>query len=207
MTMTRKPLSYYLAPVASLLAVLAATANWYLQPDRAAAWAAAIVWVSLAWGVATFLVRRQSRQNQEAHDRASHLVRQGLTFAGTIILISLSVTLAGTLGAIDETDLSRRAANVIAGAFMVFMGNAMPKMLTPLAQMQCHGSRMQAFQRFTGWTWVLTGLAYALAWIALPIGIAKPASMAMVLAGLLVAVAQIARLARTRRNSPPPAEA
>jgi len=38
----------------------------------------------------------------------------------------------------------------------------MPKALTPLSAAQCSGDPMkaQAFQRFVGWTWVLTGLRH-----------------------------------------------
>jgi len=42
----------------------------------------------------------------------------------------------------------------------------MPKTLTPLSAMQCDVASVQAFQRLVGWTWVLTGLAFAIAQLA-----------------------------------------
>jgi hypothetical protein len=75
-------------------------------------------------------------------------------------------------------------------------------MLPPVSSMQCNGARVQAFQRFAGWTWVLGGLGWATAWLALPIDAAGPVSMAAVVAAMIVTIVQLLRLRRSRQNPP-----
>jgi hypothetical protein len=76
--------------------------------------------------------------------------------------------------------------------------------LTPLFVLQCDGSRMQRFQRLTGWTWALTGLAYVTSWIVLPVVTADTVSMAIVVAGMLIGATLFVRLVGTRRRTSPP---
>lgn len=201
--MTR-PLSYYVAPAILLLAVLAGAGNWYLRPDRAVAWAVGMFSVPVLWGVATLVIRYISRStNGAARRQASGAIRRGIVFAGLIILTSLSLTLATSLGVIGDSDMSQRVTMIILAAFFVFTGNAMPKMLTPLSAMQCDGARTQAFQRLAGWTWVLMGLAFALVWIVLPVDLAQPVSLLTMLVGMLTFVVQVVRLRRSRGTTPP----
>ena len=121
-------------------------------------------------------------------------------FAGLILAISLGVKLATAIGAIENADFSRRATMVVMGAFFVFTGNAIPKTLTPLSALQCNAARVQAFQRFAGWMWVLTGLAFALVWVLLPLDVAKPVSTILLVSGILAIVSQMVRLRRTRHR-------
>jgi hypothetical protein len=121
-------------------------------------------------------------------------------FAGLILVIVLSMKLATAMGVIEDADLSRRATMAILGAFFVVTGNAMPKTLTPLSALQCDAARVQAFQRFAGWTWVLTGLAFAIVWLVLPVDLAKPVSLVLLTSGMLAIVWQVVRLRRTRQR-------
>ena len=122
-------------------------------------------------------------------------------FSGLILVISLGMKLALVLGAVKDADLSRRATMVILGVFFAFTGNGMPRTLTPLAVMRCDPARVQAFQRFAGWTWVLTGLAFAGVWLLLPLGLAKPVSVIVLMSGMLAIAAQLARLRTTRSRA------
>jgi hypothetical protein len=115
-----------------------------------------------------------------------------------MVLVSLSVKLAAGLGAAGDVNLSRRATMAILGAFLVFTGNSLPKTLTPLSALQCDAGRAQAFQRFAGWTWVLTGLALAVVWLVLPVKVAEPMTFFVVPGGMLIIVAQVVRLRWTR---------
>ena len=81
-----------------------------------------------------------------------------------------------------------------------YVGNGLPKMLTPLSVLQCDGARAQAFQRFAGWTWVLSGLAFATAWMVLPIGLAKPVSLVVLVSGMVIVVAEVVRMSRGRQR-------
>jgi hypothetical protein len=198
MTTTTRPISYYFAPALIVLGLLLAAGNWYLQRERAAAWAAAIVTLfvlAVVWGGMTVALRRS--KNEAAAWRGAGA---SIAFAGLMMVIPLGVKLAVTLGALDSADVAQRATMVVVGAFFAFTGNALPKMLTPLSAMQCDGSRTQAFQRFAGWTWTLTGLAFAIVWLALPAGVAKPLSLLLLMSGVLIVAAQAMRLRWTRQR-------
>jgi hypothetical protein len=188
MTQATKPSSVRHAQALLVLSSMLAAANWYFAPERAPTWAAAgILLVCLALALA---VRAP---------RAAAEIVPAVLFAGGMMAVSLAVKLLAALGMPAEPDASRRATMVILGAFLAFTGNALPKRLTPLAELRCDGAREQAFQRFSGWTWVLTGLGFALAWLALPGAVAKPVSMSVLVGGMLGIATRLVRLRRPLR--------
>jgi hypothetical protein len=195
MTMTAKPMSYFLAPVLLVLSILLAAANWVLQPARAWAWAGTLAFL-VCMAVALLIAHRRS--GNEAQRRAGDAIRNAIVFAGLMLAVPLSATLAVRLGVIHDTDLSKRMTMVLVGAFFAFTGNAMPKTLTPLSALQCDAARLQAFNRFAGWTWVLIGLGFAIAYLVLPLDLAKPISMVLLMTGMLLVIVQLLRLRRTR---------
>jgi hypothetical protein len=194
MTTATRPLSYQLAPALLALSTLLAAWNWYVQPQRTAVWVVVLVVVAIMMLAA--LAARRSK-NGAASRRAADSITSGIVFAGLMLASSLGLKLATALGAMTQPDLSQRVLMVILGAFFTATGNALPKTLTPLAG-KCDGARTQAFQRFAGWTWVLTGVTFAMAWLLLPVHLAQPVSLVLLLGGMLIIVAQIVRLRRPR---------
>jgi hypothetical protein len=144
--------------------------------------------------------RRSSKD--VASVRSFTSVNSAVVFGALMMVIPLAVTLAYTYGLVDDPDGGKRAAMIILGAYLAATGNAIPRMLPPVSSMQCNGARVQAFQRFAGWTWVLGGLGWATAWLALPIDAAGPVSMAAVVAAMIVTIVQLLRLRRSRQNPP-----
>jgi hypothetical protein len=71
------------------------------------------------------------------------------------------------------------------------MGNDIPKRLAPLSATHCNGSRVQALQRLAGWAWVLAGFGYATAWLLLPLEVADPLSLALVVIAMFVTAGPI----------------
>lgn len=141
--------------------------------------------------------------------RAADAIRGSVVVASVMMMSGLSSNFAAGLGiggAEVFEQLGKRGAMVMTGIFLVFSGNAMPKMLTPLSAARCDGTKTQAFQRFFGWTWVLMGIAYTIAWLILPVEIARPVSASLVIAGILIVVSAMAWLWHTHRrdrtNSP-----
>jgi hypothetical protein len=200
MTMATRPISHYLAPALLVTGALLAAANWYLQPARATAWGSALL-VMCCMALIYVFARRFSGRDA-ARRSATGAITNAVVLGGLIMVISLVAKLAASLGAVaGDSDLGRRMAMVITGIVLVFMGNAMPKTLTPLSALRCDGARAQAFQRLAGWTWVLTGVAYAAAWMVLPIDVAKPVSVVIVLCAMLVNVTWLIRLRWTRREA------
>jgi|SRR5579863_3607245 len=195
MTTATQSLSFRLASSLLATSALLAVWNWYVQPQRASAWAVTLAMIAIMM-LATLAGRRSK---SEASRRAADGITMGIVFAGLMLASSLGLKLAAALGATGHPDLAQRMLMVILGAFFTVTGNALPKTLTPLAA-KCDGARVQAFQRLAGWTWVLTGLTFAMAWLALPLDLAQPVSLVLLLGGMLIIVTQIVRLRRTRQR-------
>ena len=190
--------SSYLAPLLLGLSAALAAGNWYLRPERANSWAIALVFLASLALVLWAGIRRA--QTAVALRHSADSIRSGIVWATLIIAVSLSVKLVQALGAIDDPDVSKRLTMVFLGAFFVFTGNAMPKMLTPLSVLQCDGAKTQAVQRFAGWTFVLTGLAFAAAWLVLPPDVAEPVSVGFIVCAALAVTTQAIRLRRAPRS-------
>lgn len=199
MTMDGRSISYYAAIALLILGPALAALNWYLEPAGAAGWASALAMFGVM--VLAFVYASHRSADDVAQRRAGDSIRIAIVFAGLILALALAGSLAGWPGGAEGHELFRRAAMAVVGAFFVFTGNALPKTLTPLASQRCDAGRVQAFQRFAGWTWVLTGVAFAGAWLILPLDIASPVSTAVMLAGMLLVAGRIV-WSRRLRTSP-----
>jgi len=197
--MEAKPISYYLAPALLVLAALLAVANWYLEPRRA--FPSAVAFVLIGCMVVVLVLASRPSSNGAARRQAQDSVRSGIVFAGLMVILSLSAKLWTTLGNAGGREFSQRALMVILGAFLVFTGNAIPKTLTPLAALRCDEARVQAFQRFAGWAWVIAGLAFTVAWFAFPIPTAELITVLLLPGVMLVILVQFVRLRRARQRA------
>lgn len=190
--------SKYLVPVLLSIGAALAALNWYLAPAHARSWASALIFVAclaLVWRAAL------SRVSHRHVHQAADSIRNGIVFGVLIIIAALAARLAAAVGASHADDLSRRLPMIVLGLSFVFVGNAMPKMLTPLSALQCEPSRVQALQRFAGWTWVLMGLAYAAVWALGSRSVAEPLSTAILLFGTLAVFARVLRLWQSRHKA------
>jgi hypothetical protein len=186
-----------------LVGIVLALANWNARPEAAWAWTAAVLMFVVMVIVRHFSQLAFRRSSKDvASVRSFTSVNSAVVFGALMMVIPLAVTLAYTYGLVDDPDGGKRAAMIILGAYLAATGNAIPRMLPPVSSMQCNGARVQAFQRFAGWTWVLGGLGWATAWLALPIDAAGPVSMAAVVAAMIVTIGQLLRLRRSRQNPP-----
>jgi len=176
----------YAGALMALGSVLAAV-NWYLRPERAGAWAAALLFM----GVVALILLLVPHRSSGAARQAADSIAGAAIFGGLMMVVAMAGRLATALGASADADLARRASMVVMGGFLVFTGNAMPKMLTPLSAMRCDPARSQAVQRFVGWTWVLTGLAYAVPWLVLPLAQAESVSIVAVVVGMLLTLGRV----------------
>jgi hypothetical protein len=197
-------ISSRLASVLPLIAIALALANWNAKPAAAWAWAAVIV-----MSVVMVAVQRRSQLalTRSLGDAASVLsvesVAVAIVFGALMMIIPLALTLAHAYGLVDDPDSGMRRTNMImVGAYLAVIGNAMPRMLPPTSSMPWGGARVQAFQRQAGWTWVLCGLGYAMAWLALPIDAAGPISIALVATAMIVTIVQLLRLRKPRPHAP-----
>src|SRR5262245_39578332 len=123
-------------------------------------------------------------------------IRMALIFA--VLMVGTAVL--GKSGLIDSRDLALRLTMALNGFFLASMGNALPKTLKPLKAGQCNPACTQSFQRFSGWTWVMTGLTFAMVWLVLPVETAKTVGVLVMAAGTLTVAMRLVQLLRTRRR-------
>ena len=123
-----------------------------------------------------------------SHSSRTELTR-GLIVAATLIGVSLALTLAPP--SLMTKDLKLRIIGIVMGMVVVLYANAIPKALTPLARMTCDPAAEQRLRRFTGWTFALGGMAYALCWMFLPVSLALPIATGLLLTALMVVVGRI----------------
>lgn len=169
MTMSLKPHTNNFPQALLMLNTALVIANWYVRPQHASVWIVSLVLV----GCMTLALLVQSRKERDtAEPQIGNSVRNGILWAGAILLIALGSKLgtavAARLGIASATDISWRATMVVISIFLILAGNAIPKALTPLSQLRCNAAKLQSFQRFGGWTWVLTGFVLLNAWLVLP---------------------------------------
>ena len=186
-----------------LIGVALAIANWNARPDAAWAWTAAIamflVMVAVPWRT-QLAFRRSSRD--AASIRGLAWVTGAVVSGSLMMIIPLAATLAHAYGLVEGPDGGRAASMIVLGVSLAVAGNAMPRMLPPMSSMQCDGARVQAFQRLAGWIWVLCGLGFATAWLALPADAAESVSTTLVVAAMIVTIAQLLRLRTPRQHAP-----
>jgi hypothetical protein len=190
--------------VLPLIGIVLALANWNARPDAAWAWAAAIVMFLVMVAVRRLVQRAVRRSPGDAASvRSVASVTGAVVFGALMMGIPLALTLAHAYGLVDDPDSGmQRTTMIMVGAYLAVTGNAMPRMLPPTASMPDGGARVQAFQRHAGWTWVLCGLGYAMAWLALPIDAAGPISMTLVATAMIVTIMQLLRLRKPRPHAP-----
>ncbi len=181
--MLSKPISTYLSALLLMLSAALALVNWYLRPGRGLLWFVALLLIGCM--AILLLVVSSSPKDRAARSRSGASIQSGILCAAGLLVIALGGKLAAGVGLAGQGNLTWRLAMALLGAFLIFTGNGVPKMLTPLSTTQCDAARVQAFQRFGGWTWVLAGLGLVFAWLLLPV------PSAQLLTGLLLPSAMI----------------
>ena len=187
----------YLTPALLALGGTLAIANWFLNPERSGAWA--ITLGLLVFLVIPLAIARRLR-SRGILSPSTDQISSAVGVAALMMVIALSGKLLQTLGVIDDQSLARRLTMALVGVLLAMIGNATPKRLTPLSALGCDGARNQAFQRFTGRTWFMAGLTFAIVWLVMPLDVAKPLSVMVVVGGLLLVATQLIRMVRRHRR-------
>lgn len=196
---TKSMVSLIAAGLLVLGAVLAAL-NWVAQPERATTWGASLVLLAVMTTVV--FGRRGGRRPAPATNGAARHRLHGVIFATLMLVAALAVPLARNAGAIvDAAGLSERLTMTLAGAYVVMLGNGVPKTLTSLAPDRDTAARAQAARRLAGWALVLAGLVCVVSWLVLPSEVAKPLSLTVLAGSTIVVAARCAASCRTRRRA------
>jgi len=101
-----------------------------------------------------------------------------LAWAGVMMALALSATIAHKLGFIERDTVTRLVIGAI-GLWMAWYGNRIPKAFAPNA------CARQA-QRVAAWSMVLSGFVYAGLWALAPISVATWGGTGAVVAGVAI---------------------
>jgi hypothetical protein len=197
--MATKSIWNYIPAALIALNGLLVAGNWYLRPQGAGSWFVVLLFLA-GMTLALVLVSREPKEAAARRDNGSS-VRSGIVTAGLILGISLGAKLAVALGAVHYGDLALRATMAIMGAFLAVTGNAIPKTLTPLAELQCDPAKVQAARSLAGWIWTLAGVAVAIVWLTLPVNQAEAISFLLLPSAILVTVGQAVWLRRAKPSA------
>jgi hypothetical protein len=176
--MPARPISHVLVPIVLSASGLLVAANLYLRPDLLAPLAAVLVTV----GVMAVVWRRSHRRP------AYRDITTAIVLASLMLDVKLAINLIDGFGTRAGHDFAERVTMALMGVFFIFMGNAMPKTLRPLAALRRDPARVQAARRFEGWTWVVSGLAFAVVWLAAPMDLTLPLSMAAIVGAIVLII-------------------
>jgi hypothetical protein len=193
-------LMFKAASALTAVGIVLVVANWYARPEAVLAWTAALAMFAVMF--AALRLSRRALRRSTGDAAALRRIPTAVVFAALMMGIPLALTLARSYGVVDDIDFGRRSTGVLIGAFLVMLGNVMPKNLPPLSS-GCDGARQQEFHRLTGWTWVLCGLASGISWLVLPIDFAETAAIVLPLTALAVTIVHLLRLAGRARTNPP----
>lgn len=117
----------------------------------------------------------------------------GRSIVAAACILAASAVLAWLAPTYISTELSHRLLGALLGGVVVCYANVIPKVLTARSRARCTAAADQAARRFAGWSLVLGGLGYALAWLLAPIGLASILGGAMLATSLLLAVVRCLR--------------
>jgi hypothetical protein len=183
-TMTDK-----LALAISAWVVLAGGYVCYAHPERRWQCSLGMIVLGVAW-----LIRHVVRGDTEARTEAHHKITQSIAYAGLLLGVGLIEAL-GWFAASGEFRV--RACQFLAGAFVMVIGNAIPKRAIA-------SHRRAVALRANGRALVLGGLCYALAWLFLPLAYANDVAISiMLLTCAYVIVPILSCLIRRDRSLPP----
>jgi len=184
-----------------LAVALLAGVNWLLSPEQALRWLRAmltlpaLLLVLSLWHLWILRTRRTASDDDRA--AISRYFGAALTLAFVAVGIR-QITLSGleiwvALGGRDgDLEIERRILGLAAAVVFVVLGNALPKILTPLAMLPLDlAERVTRARRFVGAAWIVIGLVMAFAFLSLPLELAQAAARWGTLAGILAVLGAI----------------
>lgn len=107
---------------------------------------------------------------------------------GAALIVGLSAALASATPGLISAALAQRLLGMLLGAVVVVYANAIPKAIAACARSRRSAAQEQAARRFAGWSMVLGGIGYMLAWLAAPLALANLLAGCILAAALLLAV-------------------
>jgi len=159
-----------------------AIALFLLVPEKREFWIIAALAMPILWTGAELL------------NRGNASIRLSVSYAAITLAAAEALAIARAIGAIapDDESWALRGLGIFCGLAIVFYGNMVPKKVACIDPASPDAGRRQALQRYSGWVFVLAGLANTLIWVLAPIKQAALLSMAPLAIGLLLIVMRLA---------------
>jgi hypothetical protein len=189
---------------ATLLAVvLLSGVNWMLSPEQATRWLKTMLSLPLLSLAMTLWYLRTSRSRAAGIDD-QQAIRRYFRAALTLVVVALGVRQIA-MGVLEiwvhfgehgaDIEIERRILGLATSAVFLVIGNALPKILTPLAILPLQlAERVTAARRFIGMTWFALGIVMAVAFLFQPLELAKTLERWSILGGLLTMLGAIIRM-------------
>lgn len=172
---------FTLAVIVSAGVLLTSAILVYWTPGGRWPYAAAIAIVCASWMLR--LATSGKTADEAAHANHQRQLTMSILLAASLLGLALLSALTGIVG--YQQSYAERASGVLMGVTVMFFANVIPKRAASASGL--------ALRRVLGWTLVLGGLAYALAWLLLPLDYASDAAMAMLFAAVIYAISRAMR--------------
>ena len=127
----------------------------------------------------------------------NHPIRRSLLIAA-IYLLTAVVLNALRQRHVVGAEATVRLLGTLMGSVVIVVANALPKRLVALGCLSCNPARDQTLRRFGGWTLVLGGLGYTLAYALSPIAIAAKLAVGLLAPAVVLVAGAMAYCAWTR---------
>ena len=160
------------------------------KPDSSTATLVFIAIMIAAWNGTKALIKRKNTDLDWVTSKARHEILFAIILASLLLLGAMIMTVAKQLELLDG-DTIKRIIGINTGIMLIVLGNYMPKKnQSTTGECGCASkSSSSTVQRFMGWTFVLGGLLYTLAWITLDLDQAGIAIMFAFPAAIAIIVA------------------
>jgi hypothetical protein len=179
-----------MAVVTVALVEALAIALFLLVPEKREYWIIAALAMPTLWAAAELLNRGNAR------------LRLSVSYAAVTLAAAEVLAIARGIGAIAPHDESYalRGLGIFCGLVIIVSGNMVPKKGTCVDPASPDAGRKQALQRYSGWVFVLAGLANTLIWVLAPVEQAALLSMVPLGIGVLLIIIRITTFKSMKGN-------
>lgn len=194
------------AKVAAGAAVLIVAAvslwGWSVLPERAGRWLLTAAALPIFWAFLEFA------QGGTKHQPIMNWHRWVIASVGLALAVQYGFGLAIASGMLDADwqPFARRASGILKGVLLALWGNYLPKLLSPWSAEE-EWFDWQRVHRFAGWIATLSGIGLVLVWMTLPLALARPATVGILIAFAVMGVGRkfisVAEYSRRRPPAPP----
>ncbi len=172
--------------------------NWVFHPQGAWVWFVGMATMPCIWLIALWRFRR--RPLHDYGDAERRFFVGSIYTAGGIVASAMLLRLVDQATSFEFNGVER-VWGIAIGILLIFVGNIVPKILSPLSSKYCSDAQAQVTQRFAGWSLVLAGLIYAGLWMFAPFERADRLSFFVMITVLVLVILRYLWAMQQRRHA------